>query len=310
MKSLKELFARMKGPRHDEAPEESRRRLLLSPAPALLLASGVSTPLVAASLAAPASAQEAPKSRIDKILRAGTLRVGTFLQYAPYTFKNPAGEADGWDTDVAKALAADMGVKPEFIDNTWDGIIPAMQADKFDVIIAAMSNTKKRSLVIQFTHPYYMAMNAFIYRAADEQRFAKLEAFNDPKLQVSVLIQDASHLALERFFPKAQVLDFNSAAEAILAVQTNKVDCSIAELSFLTDYAKQHTGLRVKAVDFPGATSPLAMALTAGPENTHLRVFLNLWIQHFFWTGQFEPLYRKWFPDATVPGPGRFISPL
>ena len=219
--------------------------------------------------------------------------MGTFLQYKPFTFKNQAGEADGWDTDIAKALAEDMGVKPEFVDNSWDGIIPALQADKFDAIIAAMTNTKKRSLAIQFTYPYYMAANAFIFRSADAGRFPTLDKFNTPGLKVSVLIQDAAHIALARFFPKAQVVDYNSAEEAILAVQTKKADCSIAEYSFLGQYAKEHPGLTVKAVDYPGAGSPLAMGLVAGPENEHLKTFLNVWIQHFFWSGQHEPISRS-----------------
>jgi ABC-type amino acid transport substrate-binding protein len=282
----------------------SRRQLL----------AGLSVPaLAAASMVTPSRAEAAVPaggSRLDVILKAGKIRVGTFLQYKPFTFKNQAGEADGWDTDVAKALSEDMGVKPEFVDNSWDGIIPALQADKFDVIIAAMTNTKKRSLAIQFTYPYYMAANAFIFRSADAARFPTLDKFNNPALKVSVLIQDASHIALQRFFSKAQVVDFNSAEEAILAVQTKKVDCSIAEFSFLSLYAKEHQGLTVKAVDYPGAGSPLAMGLVAGPENEHLKTFLNVWIQHFFWTGQNEPIFKKWFPGAPLPKVDRFIAPL
>jgi polar amino acid transport system substrate-binding protein len=282
----------------------SRRQLL----------AGLSVPaLAAASMVTPSRAEAAIPAggdRLDVILKAGKIRVGTFLQYKPFTFKNQAGEADGWDTDVAKALAEDMGVKPEFVDNSWDGIIPALQADKFDVIVAAMTNTKKRSLAINFTYPYYMAANAFIFRSAEAARFPTLDKFNNAALKVSVLIQDAAHIALQRFFSKAQVVDFNSAEEAILAVQTKKVDCSIAEFSFLSLYAKEHQGLTVKAVDYPGSGSPLAMGLVAGPENEHLKTFLNVWIQHFFWTGQNEPIVKKWFPGAPLPKVEKFIAPL
>ena len=280
-----------------------RRQMLALSVPVLATAS-----LIGASKAEAAIAPGG--SRLDAILKAGKLRVGTFLQYKPYTFKNMAGEADGWDTDVAKALTEDMGVKPEFVDNSWDGIIPAMQADKFDVIIAAMSNTKKRSLVVNFTHPYYMASSAFIYRSADAGRFPSLDKFNDPSIKASILIQDASHITAQRFFPKAQVVDFNSAEEAILAVQTNKVDCSIAEFSFCSQYVSEHQGLSVKAVDYPGSTSPLAMALLAGPENEHFKTFLNSWIQHFFWSAQYEPIYKKWFAGAPLPKVEKFLAPL
>ncbi len=280
------------------------RRQMLALSVPVLAAASIIGPGKAEAAAAPAG------SRLDAILNSGKLRVGTFLQYKPFTFKDAAGEADGWDSDVAKALADDMGVKPEFVDNSWDGIIPALQADKFDVIIAAMSNTKKRSLVVNFSHPYYMASSAFIYRTADEGRFPSLDKFNDPSIKASILIQDASHITAQRFFPKAQVVDFNSAEEAILAVQTNKVDCSIAEFSFMSQYAKEHQGLSVKIIDYPGSTSPLAMALLVWPENEHFKTFLNSWILQFFWTGQYESIYKKWFAGAPLPKIEKFLAPL
>ena len=315
MKAVKTLLARLPGRPNDTGLYVSRRKLLAASISGAFLAA-CGSPAPAANTPAPAGQPTAAPAvasggdRLDKILKAGTLRVGTFLQYKPYTFKNEKGEADGWDTDVAKALVEDMGVKADFVDNSWDGIIPALQADKFDAIIAAMTPTKKRGLVINFTKPYAMAYSAFIIRQGDESKYSSLEKFNDPNITVSVLIQDASHVTMSRFFPQAKIQDFNSAEEAILAVQTNKVDASIAEYSFLGAYAKEHPGLVVKAVDYPGSSQPLAGGLTAGPDNEHFYKFLNLWIDHFFWSGQFEPIFKKWFPDAPLPKPDRFVSPI
>ena len=127
---------------------------------------------------------------------------------------------------------------------------------------------------------------------------------------MSILIQDATHVTQQRFFPKVQVSDFNSAEEAILAVQTKKVDVSGAELTFLNAYAQAHQGLTVKAVDYAGSTNPLAMAVTVGPENEHLKTFLNLWIKYFFWTGQAETVFKKWLPAMVLPKADRFTAPL
>jgi len=315
MKSVRSLLARLPARPKESGLQISRRKLLAVSISSAFLAACTSPAPAPAPSTPGAGATAGPAvatggDRLDKILKDGKLRVGTFLQYKPYTFKNEKGEADGWDTDVAKALVADMGVQAEFVDNSWDGIIPALQADKFDAIIAAMTPTKKRALVINFTIPYAMAYSAFIIRSADDSKFSTLEKFNDPSVTVSVLIQDASHVTMQRFFSQAKIQDFNSAEEAILAVQTNKVDASIAEYSFLNQYAKEHPGLTVKAVNYPGSSQPLAGGLTAGPDNDHLRTFLNLWIQHFFWSGQFEPIFKKWFPDAPLPKPDRFVSPI
>jgi polar amino acid transport system substrate-binding protein len=257
-----------------------------------------------------AAAQTTSAGRLDRILKSGKLRVGQFLQYKPYGFKSPAGEPDGFDVDLTKMLAADMGVAPEFVDNTWEGIIPALLADKFDLITANMAVTVKRSLTVQFADPISFTASGFVFRADDAGRFSSLDKFNDPAVTVSVLIQDAVHVTLQRFFPKAKVVDFNTAEEAILAVQTKKVDTSGAEISFLTQYEKEHPGLKVAAVDYPGSSSPAAMAMLPGPDNQHFLGFLNTWVKFYYWTGKFEPLWKKWIPWNLVPKVEKFMAPV
>jgi polar amino acid transport system substrate-binding protein len=256
--------------------------------------------------------EAAPSSgdRLDRILRSGTLRTGQFLQYKPYGFKKPNGDPDGFDVDLTNMLATDMGVKVEFIDNTWDGIIPALIADKFDIITANLTVTAKRALAVQFANPISFTSSGFIFRAEDKARFPTLASFNDPKITVSVLIQDAVHQTLQRFFPRTTVRDFNSAEEGILAVQTKKVDCSGAEVSFLTQYAKEHPGLTVMPVDYPGSSSPAAMAFKPGPDSQTFQAFLDLWVQFYYWTGKFEPLWKKWIPWNPVPKVQKFMAPV
>jgi polar amino acid transport system substrate-binding protein len=173
-----------------------------------------------------------------------------------------------------------------------------------------MAPTKKRALTVQFSNPYNFAVTGMIFRTEDQGRFSSLDKFNDPKLTISILIQDATHITVQRFFPKAKVQDFNSAEEAILAVQTKKVDVSAADLVFLDEYAHAHSGLSVKAVSVPGSSTPAAMALLPGSQNEHLKTFLNLWIDYYFWTGQADTLFKKWLPTMPTPKPDRFTAPL
>jgi polar amino acid transport system substrate-binding protein len=288
----------------------SRRRLVGLSAATLLAGSVAGSGAV--SLGGPRRAEAAASAagRLDRILRSGKLRAGQFLSYKPYGFKDPNGNPDGFDVELTKMLAADMGVQPEFVDNTWDGIIPALLADKFDIVTANMALTTKRALTIQFAHPHSFTATGFIFRSTDARRFSSLSTFNLPAVTVSILIQDASHATLARFFPRAKVRDFNSAQEAILAVQTNKVDCSAAELSFLTEYAKEHPGLTVKAVTYPGSTNPAAMAFAPGPDNDHFRFFLDTWVQFYFWTGKYEALWKKWLPTSPLPKIEKFMAPV
>ena len=76
---------------------------------------------------------------------AETLRVGMECTYAPFNFKNADGELMGYDVDVAKGVAGLIGADMEFVCQKWDGMIPALLANKFDLVIASMSITLPRS---------------------------------------------------------------------------------------------------------------------------------------------------------------------
>ena len=72
---------------------------------------------------------------LDQVKQRGTLRIGLEGTFPPINSKAPSGELVGYDVDIAKAVAARLGVKPEFVTTEWSGIIAGLQANKFDVIV-------------------------------------------------------------------------------------------------------------------------------------------------------------------------------
>jgi polar amino acid transport system substrate-binding protein len=90
------------------------------------------------------------------------VRIGTEGAYPPYNFFDTNKQLQGFDVDVAKALCDKMKVKCEIVAQDWDGIIPALLANKYDAIIASMSVTDERKKVVDFTNKYYAATAHFI----------------------------------------------------------------------------------------------------------------------------------------------------
>lgn len=97
------------------------------------------------------------------------VRIGTEGAYPPFNSIDANGNVVGFDIDIANALCAAANFECEFVLQDWDGIIPALQAKKFDAIIASMSITDKRKEVVDFTSKYYQVPAKFV--AAKAQIF-------------------------------------------------------------------------------------------------------------------------------------------
>ena len=99
-------------------------------------------------------------------MERGTLRVG-LATFVPWAMRDRNGDLIGFEVDVAKKLAGDMGVRVEFVPTAWEGIIQALVAGRFDVIISGMSITPERALVVDFTRPY--SSSGYILLAGSER---------------------------------------------------------------------------------------------------------------------------------------------
>jgi octopine/nopaline transport system substrate-binding protein len=90
------------------------------------------------------------------------VKIATEGAYAPWNFTGAGGKLEGFEIDLANDLCARMKVKCEIVAQDWDGIIPALNAKKYDAIMAGMSNTDERKKVIEFSTSYANSPNGFL----------------------------------------------------------------------------------------------------------------------------------------------------
>ena len=95
---------------------------------------------------------------------AEELRVGTECTYAPFNYRTDDGKLTGYDVDVATEVGKRIGADIDFVCQEWDGMIPALLANKFDLIVASMSITEKRLKQIDFSGPYRVSIGQFVGR--------------------------------------------------------------------------------------------------------------------------------------------------
>jgi len=111
------------------------------------------------SLAAYGGARAADEGvTIDAIKKAGVLRIGTWLQYEPEMYKDlKTGEIKGFWIEMARKMATDLGVKLEIVDSDWDGLIPGLQAGKFEIVQTVTTGVGAKTMDVDpATHKAYL----------------------------------------------------------------------------------------------------------------------------------------------------------
>src|SRR5260221_5064534 len=139
------------------------------------------------SLAAPAFAQS--KSQLQRVLESGTLRVGNTGDYNPMTIFDPqTKEYRGFEIDAARMLAADLGVKVEFVPTDWKTLVAGLIADKYDILMSGTSVSIPRAKVVAFTTPYNSYFMIGIVQKKDRDKFKSWADVNKPAVQVAVTL--------------------------------------------------------------------------------------------------------------------------
>ncbi|MGD8257799.1 MAG: transporter substrate-binding domain-containing protein, partial [Desulfobacterales bacterium] len=123
----------------------------------------------------------AKKSTVESILKRGELRVGFESGYVPFEMTDKKGNFIGFDMDYGRRMAKDMGVKFVPVNTAWDGIIPALVTNKFDIIMGGMTITQERNLKINFADPYIVVGQTILLNKRHEGKVKSYKDLNNPQ---------------------------------------------------------------------------------------------------------------------------------
>ncbi len=167
----------------------------------------------------------------------GGVRMGTEGYYPPFNYFDSSGTVKGFDIDIGNALCKSMKVKCDWVTTDWDGIIPALNSKKFDTIIASMAITQKRGKVVSFSKPYYFNAARFVVR-----KDLKLKGIMPKDLKgKTVGTQSGTGEAklLARHFKDTKVKRYPKLDDALLDLETGRVDAVLASQFVLGDWLKK-----------------------------------------------------------------------
>lgn len=215
---------------------------------------------------------------IKKIKDQGKLPV-CMAESIPMAVRNPTtGEWSGYNIDMAKDLAATLGVKLEIVDLQIATIIPALMGGKCDILMAPIFATAARAEVVAFTEPYSSTSEKLLVRG--DSKLTSLKQLDDPQITVTVPAGSGQEGDARKMWPKATVKPIVSdySYSFLLEVAAGRADAGLAAEQEANLFIKQNPQANLKILEPQVVLNPITRSYGVRPDDWHFVNFLNVWL--------------------------------
>ncbi len=178
---------------------------------------------------------------LDTITKAGVWKVGTEGTYPPFTFHDASGKLVGFDVEIAQEVGKRLGVKTEFIEGKWDGLIAGVDVRRYDAVVNEVTITDARKAKYDFTDSYIVSKAVLIVRS-DNTTIKSFADVKGKKLGQS-LTSNFGKLAKDNGAEVVAVDGFNQSVDLLLA---GRIDGTFNDSLSFYDFAKQKPDAKVK----------------------------------------------------------------
>jgi ABC-type amino acid transport substrate-binding protein len=247
--------------------------------------------------AAPAEQQASPT--LDAIRAAGELKVGMTLQFKPEMYLKGTTPA-GYDVDLLHLLAKKLGVQLKIDNLAFTGLIPGLQAKKFDMVSVGLSNTPARAQVVSFTNPYVPYAQILAVPSKDAGSITSTAELNKPSDTITALLSSTAETEAKTVFPKAKVTALADQNSDFNLVATGRANGIVVEDYLLAQYNQVNPGKLAEAKIKPLDVQYGSYAVQHG--NTTLVRYLNKFLCTEQDNGTLAKLYKKDFGTPKFPG--------
>ena len=172
------------------------------------------------------------QSSLEAIKSAGVIKIGTEGTYAPFTFHDASGKLVGFDVEIGEAIASKLGVKAEFVEGKWDGLIAGIDAKRYDLVINQVSITPERQAKYDFSAPYITSKAVLLVK--NDSTIDSFAALKDKKAAQS-LSSNFGKLAQSAGAELVATEGFNQSVELVLS---GRADATINDSISFLDFKK------------------------------------------------------------------------
>jgi glutamate transport system substrate-binding protein len=243
-----------------------------------------------------AQQEEAPEfeagTPMAEFQEAGEVVIGVKYDVPPFGFQNPeSGEVEGFDVELGKYIAEELGVEPEFIEAITDNRIPFLQDGTADLILSTMTITTDRDAEIDFSRPYFIAHGRIL--VPDGSDIAGIDDLNGKKVCTATGSTYEATIKDQARDADLQLVD--SYSECFELIQNGGVDAVSTDDVILTGMIIQDDSLQMVGDEM--TREPYGVGL---PNNSpELQEFIDGVVEQSFEDGTWDELYEEWVGQYT-----------
>lgn len=226
------------------------------------------------------------------ILKKGEIQVGVSV-LPPWVMKDKKGEFIGFEIDIAKQLAKDMGVKVKFKEYQWSKMIPALKKGEIDIIASGLSITPKRALEINYSQHYSSSGYSLVTNLELTKDFTSIKNLNDKKVYITAVKGTVSADLAKRVFPDAKLDLRETEEDATSAVVNGTVHAFVSSSPIPEFISLKHPNEVDLPLKNPLLTTKEAFAIKKN--NQEMLNFLNAWIIAHEADEWIESSHKYWF---------------
>ena len=183
---------------------------------------------------------------MEQIRAKGEIVIATEGTWSPWTFHDKEGKLTGYDIEVGRLIAQKLGVKPQFVEGKWDGLLAGISAGRYDIMINGVDMTPERQKAYRFTEPY--AYNRTVVKVTAQNNSIKSMQDLKGKVTANTISSTYAEIA-EKYGAKVDgVDDLNQTFELLLS---GRIDATLNAEVVYYDYMKVHpqAAIKIAAID-------------------------------------------------------------
>ena len=231
------------------------------------------------------------ESKLQTIKKNGELRVGTTGDWDPMSMKDPAtNKYKGFDIDVMRELAKDMGVKVKFVPAEWKTIVAGITADRYD-ISTSVTKTPKRAEVAGFTETYYKYGTVPLVLKKNSKKFPSWNSLNNKNVTIATTLGTSQEEKAKEFFPKSKLKSVEAPARDFQEVLAGRADGNITSSTEANKLVIKYPQLTIVN---DGEKNPAFLAMMVPKKDKVWNNYVSKWIKEKKASGFFKSLLAKY----------------